>query len=67
MRRAVFGAPPEEEEAPDAAAGDRPAAAAKEAAPDVGQQWLNGLMHTVHHEGYNAGWEQLTHWVQSPW
>jgi hypothetical protein len=60
-RRAVFGAPPEEEARDDAAA-DCPTAATKEAAPDVGQKWVNGLMHTFHHEGYNAGWEQLTTW-----
>jgi hypothetical protein len=62
-RRAVFGAAPEEN--PDDAASDNRGAspaATPHKAPDEGQQWLDGVMHRFHHDGYNAAWEHLTDW-----
>jgi hypothetical protein len=48
-RRAVFGAPP------DVAKG-------AEEPPSPGKQWLDELMHTFRHDGYNAAWDRLTTW-----
>ena len=31
----------------------------------AGESWLKDLMHSVRHEGYNAGWEQLVAWRKS--
>lgn len=45
-RRVVFGAPTEP----------------KDEAPSEGKQWLDQLMHTFRHEGYDAGWDRLTAW-----
>jgi hypothetical protein len=62
-RRAVFGAPPDEnpeEAASDISKASQPMTPSQ--APDVGQQWLDRLMHAFHHDGYDAAWEQLTDW-----
>jgi hypothetical protein len=32
---------------------------------DAGKTWLNGLMHTFRHAGYDAAWEQLVPWCSS--
>jgi hypothetical protein len=45
-RRVVFGTP----------------ADPKDETPSEGKQWLDQLMHSFRHDGYNAGWEQLTTW-----
>ena len=45
-RRVVFGQP---------ADGD-------DEAPSEGKQWLNDLMHTFRHEGFNPAWDRLTGW-----
>jgi hypothetical protein len=45
-RRVVFGTP----------------ADPKDETPSAGKQWLDQLMHSFRHEGYNAGWERLTTW-----
>lgn len=32
---------------------------------DEGKRWLGELMHAFRHEGYSAGWDQLTAWRQT--
>ena len=45
-RRVVFGQP----------------ADPQDEAPCAGKQWLDTVMHTFRHEGYNAAWDRLTAW-----
>jgi hypothetical protein len=39
-----------------------PPADANDETPSDGRRWLNELMHTFRHEGYNPAWDRLTAW-----